>query len=70
MSLIVWVFGLRDKRKKMLAKKEKNTWSVQIMDLMLRKSSHHNYNISSKGCDPGPNPDFPDYLCEKIDEGM
>ncbi|XP_034708789.1 uncharacterized protein LOC117931828 isoform X2 [Vitis riparia] len=67
--LIVWVFGLRDKRKKMLAKKEKNIWSVQIMDLMLRKSSHHNYNISSKGGDPGSSHDFPEYLREEIDEG-
>lgn len=70
MRLILWVFGSRDKRKKILAKKEKNIWSGQIMDLMLRKSSHNNYNISSKGGYPGPSHDFPDYLREEIDEGM
>ncbi|KAL6323540.1 hypothetical protein AAG906_039118 [Vitis piasezkii] len=64
--LIVWVFGSRDKRKKMLAKKEKNIWSVQIMDLMLRKSSHYNYD---RRRDRGRRPDFPDYLREEIDEG-
>lgn len=48
----------------MLAKKEKNIWSVQIMDLMLRKSSHYMRR------DRGRRPDFPDYLREEIDESM
>ncbi|CBI40009.3 unnamed protein product, partial [Vitis vinifera] len=45
---------------KLQEKKEKNIWSVQIMDLMLLKSSHRNYYSSFSGCHPGLMKDFPD----------
>lgn len=37
----------------MRAKKEKNVWSLEIMKLLLQKSSSHTYD-SSGGCNPGP----------------
>ena len=49
---IVRLFGSRE-LKKMRAKKEKNVWSLEIMKLLLQKSSSHTYD-SSDGCNPGP----------------
>ena len=45
MNFIVWVLGSKE-IEKIQAIKEKNV-SVEIMDLMLHKSSNHNYASSS-----------------------
>ena len=70
MHLIVWLFGLRDERKKMQAMKEKNIWSVQIIDLMLLKSFHHNYDSNSSGGHPGLILDYVNERNKPKDEGM
>ncbi|RVW75653.1 hypothetical protein VitviT2T_022782 [Vitis vinifera] len=59
MLVILDLIGLIDIQK-LQEKKEKNIWSVQIMDLMLLKSSHRNYYSSFSGCHPGLMKDFPD----------
>ncbi|KAL6322069.1 hypothetical protein AAG906_003473 [Vitis piasezkii] len=59
MLVILDLIGLIDIQK-LQEKKEKNIWSVQIMDLMLLKSSHRNYYSSFSGCHPGLIKDFPD----------
>ncbi|KAL6322070.1 hypothetical protein AAG906_003474 [Vitis piasezkii] len=59
MLVILDLVGLIDIQK-LQEKKEKNIWSVQIMDLMLLKSSHRNYYSSFSGCHPGLIKDFPD----------
>ena len=68
MHLIVWLFRLRDERKKMKANKGNDVWFVQIMDLML-KFSTYDYNGTSSGCHPGLMRDFP-YRNKTKDEGM
>ena len=70
MHILVLLFGLGDERKKVKEKKEKNIWSVQTLELMLRISSHHDYGINTFGGNPEEMREFLNDQSQQMREGI
>ena len=70
MHILVSLFGLGDKIKKVKEKKEKNIWSVQTLDLMLRISSQNDYSINIIGGNPKQMQEFLNDQPGQMGEGI